>query len=223
MDEPVKGSPSGLTISVSPSSVLVSLISERDSVHSRRVCWRTIELVVSGHDRSRKEERMSRLIRHAWASWARIDSERRWLTLTLGHRSSLAQEDPSLPSSISSFSFTASSSPRRCALARPFDRPALNTNDRHFLPPVDVFRRRWPLNFNSPSRFACTHSSVAPRHHVSIRLRFADRYSPPRTSRASRGDATPAPIKSDFFIPLLFLLSFINKTSLSRLCDIFAE
>lgn len=29
----------------------------------------------------------------AWASWARIDSERRrWLTLTLGHQSSLAQE-----------------------------------------------------------------------------------------------------------------------------------
>lgn len=37
--------------------------------------------------------------------------------------------------------------------SRPFDRPALNTNDRHFLPLVVVFRRRWLVNFNSPSRF----------------------------------------------------------------------
>jgi len=147
---------------------------------------------------------MSRLIRRAWASWARIDSER-WLTLTLGHRSSLAQEDLSLPSSISSLAFataTASPSPHRRALARPFDRPALNTNDRHFLPPVDVFRRRWPLNFNSPSRFACTHSSVAPRRHVSIRLRLADRYSAPidihhRASPASRGNASLSPPAPD--------------------------
>lgn len=43
----------------------------------------------------------------------------------------------------SSFSF---SPPCSCS------RPALNTNDHHFLPLV-VFRRRWPLNFNSPSRF----------------------------------------------------------------------
>jgi len=119
---------------------------------------RTIELGVSGHDRSRKEERMSRLIRHAWASWTRIDSERR-LTLTLGHRSSLAQEIPLFRPRPPPPPRPFPPRNRHATCSRPFDRPALNTNDRHFLPLNDVFRRRWPLNFNSPSRF---HARILP-------------------------------------------------------------
>lgn len=85
--------------------------------------------------------------------------------------------DPSLSSSPSSRP-ALSSSPhpfplrhRALLLAArdPFDRPALNTNDRHFLPLIDVFRRRWPpLNFNSPSRFD---ARILPSHFA-ITSRF---------------------------------------------------
>lgn len=123
---------------------------------------------------------MSRLIRYAWALSARIDSERwrRRLTLTLGHQSSLAQEIPLFRS----FPPFPLGNDELLLATRPFDRLALNTNDHHFLPLVDTFRRRRSLNFNSPYRsnirifsllfILNAHNSIAFRHISRVFQKF---------------------------------------------------